>query len=859
LKKLIFAVVFILTIICATAYANEINPGDFIKMGSYNGSPIIWRCLESEEGRALMMSDSIITLKAFDAAGDAENDTYGFRTENGSNLWSDSTLRAWLNSDSDNVSYSGSVPNKNNVTENPYNTERGFLCSFSKSEKEVILDSEITTVINTCDLSRKSGGTAEHILNSNISDVLANYTESYVQTTTDRFFLPSVADVHNINTNVYIFSPLYEIAYPTNEAVMYSELKFPDMDLYDTWNYWLRDAVSYAQNSNLVRIVSKSGTVDYDSANNGVMGVRPMFYINTEKATFLNGTGTRNSPYSVRSGSWVEISDGDFSAEAGIGFALDVYCEGVENCEFKVYADGNLLDCSYDNIILPEGIYDITVAAVENGEILSMSDSVNVTVIEYTVDSLMLDTGFEGSNAYSGFAGYGTKGGSFEVIEDSEGKHLKMTSHPSGYADGTAPYLILPKVADNTEIIMISYDLKFTKDVSHSIFSLKFRPSANWLRTISYELTGKIVFKDYNGNKHVLKNDIALGEWHNYKLVYNIAESKATVFIDNKSQLVNENVCFNEFTLDYCNVSSSSADNVIYVDNMRQAVVKENAIYSVSYEKNGTTIMYADGENGTEGFRYAGFKEGSISNVYDSEEHGNVIKLTTVGNGGNSPYLLSPFISGLSNEVLLQADFKFPDAGKMSANILSVKTLPDSKWLYLLAVNTSGEIVLKGTTGSERVVVEKVDPNKWYRIRIIYNKSSHTATVSINDEIYTKVNLAFTDYEDFNYMNINAGTLYDGSEASMFVDNVRVSHSEAFVSPYETNIIRVMDPCNILSGYKLITAAYRGNRLNALDVTEISGSGKYIAELEAARGDETLKTFIVDNLESLRGIAMKNE
>ena len=111
MKRIIFVFLLIIALFALPAYADEVKQGDYIKFGTYNGLPIVWRCVESEDGKALMISDSIITLKAYDAAGDAGNDATGYRIKCGSNLWSSSTLRAWLNSDSDTVSYSGSVPN----------------------------------------------------------------------------------------------------------------------------------------------------------------------------------------------------------------------------------------------------------------------------------------------------------------------------------------------------------------------------------------------------------------------------------------------------------------------------------------------------------------------------------------------------------------------------------------------------------------------------------------------------------------------------------------------------------------------------------------------------------------------------
>mgnify|MGYP007101889272 CR=1 FL=1 len=43
--------------------------GEYIQLGTYNGAPIIWRHVDTDENGFLMISDKIITIKAFDGAG----------------------------------------------------------------------------------------------------------------------------------------------------------------------------------------------------------------------------------------------------------------------------------------------------------------------------------------------------------------------------------------------------------------------------------------------------------------------------------------------------------------------------------------------------------------------------------------------------------------------------------------------------------------------------------------------------------------------------------------------------------------------------------------------------------------------
>ena len=105
----------------------EIKLGDYIVLGRYNNKPIIWRCVDIDENGPLMLSDKVLTYRAFDAPG--ENDTYSdgrvqpeisypliylfmvpiiymdyihvkvpIRAIAGSNVWESSDIRSWLNS-----------------------------------------------------------------------------------------------------------------------------------------------------------------------------------------------------------------------------------------------------------------------------------------------------------------------------------------------------------------------------------------------------------------------------------------------------------------------------------------------------------------------------------------------------------------------------------------------------------------------------------------------------------------------------------------------------------------------------------------------------------------------------------------
>ena len=145
---------------------NDLSLGDSVELGSYEGEPIVWRVLHiSEDGTQLILvSDKILTMKAFDAA---ESGSYNYDGDKdywttvidpfkdadlearvrGSNLWCDSNIRTWLNSERENVIYEDQAPAASAMSEkkNGYSSEAGFLHGFTKEELDVLRETEIYT------------------------------------------------------------------------------------------------------------------------------------------------------------------------------------------------------------------------------------------------------------------------------------------------------------------------------------------------------------------------------------------------------------------------------------------------------------------------------------------------------------------------------------------------------------------------------------------------------------------------------------------------------------------------------------------------------------------------------------------
>lgn len=143
-------------IVVPEATENGIKIGDYIEFSKYNGKPILWRVINiNEDGSPMLLSDRILTFKAFDAKGDniGRDDQRNSRNQYGSNLWVASTLRQWLNSSDMKVDYKYNLPTSENVIFNAYDDEKGFLAdgNFTEAERNLILTSKIKVLIPEVD------------------------------------------------------------------------------------------------------------------------------------------------------------------------------------------------------------------------------------------------------------------------------------------------------------------------------------------------------------------------------------------------------------------------------------------------------------------------------------------------------------------------------------------------------------------------------------------------------------------------------------------------------------------------------------------------------------------------------------
>lgn len=148
------------------ADAVDLDLGASVELGTYGGEPIVWRVLHilKDGEQLILVSDQILTMKAFDAPesgkynSDGSNDYWAAEIEDkllesrvrGSNMWCDSNIRTWLNSEKENVVYEDQAPTASAMSEkkNGYSNESGFLHGFTEEERAVLRQMQVLTVGN---------------------------------------------------------------------------------------------------------------------------------------------------------------------------------------------------------------------------------------------------------------------------------------------------------------------------------------------------------------------------------------------------------------------------------------------------------------------------------------------------------------------------------------------------------------------------------------------------------------------------------------------------------------------------------------------------------------------------------------
>ena len=289
---------------------DSLKIGDYFTLGKYNDVPIVWRYVADDEHGKLIVSDKILALKAY---GD-------------SNFWEESYLRKWLNSSAADGEQNWGV-SKNFIwfTEGKMNlNEKGFLheTNFSPHERSVMKtvtqwtmlpEDHLNLAKNGNDKAYKAlkfaagmgspGDTFERDYYE-YSEFPKIYTGAAYEVT-DIVFLLDEMQIYNMLKNIGDLRALCAdgcIVYNTDYSGKYDFyfLRTPSMNL-------------EIAESTLIISDGKYGSGKSYSNN----GVRPAFYLDTDNAIILSGSGTLDDPYVIDGKTPSEVVSTDITAEIG--------------------------------------------------------------------------------------------------------------------------------------------------------------------------------------------------------------------------------------------------------------------------------------------------------------------------------------------------------------------------------------------------------------------------------------------------------------------------------------------------------------------------------------------------------------
>ena len=292
--SLLLAVILVLCPLQVMAADNKptIKIGDYIQMGTYEGTPIVWRCVAEDDNGPLMLSDRVLCdYMPYDAQTNKNNKTGSHRRNSwrdnfGSNHWRDSNIRSWLNSNAEAGKVDwlcGNPPTSASVypESSAYDQKEGFLRSFREDELGAIKTVKQRSIVSHPEYIAGyiDASGVDLPYNTTIDTVADGYDSAYYEDIWDRVFLLDVQQLKTVNDNL----SGYHIAKNRSNV---------------SWNYWLRTPITTCNHD--MRFVTPQGTILRDAPYKGYYGVRPAFYLNTDNYTVLSGTGkSANDPYVV--------------------------------------------------------------------------------------------------------------------------------------------------------------------------------------------------------------------------------------------------------------------------------------------------------------------------------------------------------------------------------------------------------------------------------------------------------------------------------------------------------------------------------------------------------------------------------
>ena len=289
----------------------QIQIGEYITMGEYDGIPIVWQVIH-QDGELLMLYCAEALLQGEYDASDHLIQISGIPVSHyGSSSWRTSDVRTFLNARDDVVFYDTdsefrmewllpylpkATEDFGTVAEPVYADEPGFLSGFSTLEQCLIETVSHQVIGAVTDTGHASTNYDADEYGTAFANAEAIYAKAGPVAFTDDVFLLSALEYKKY----VVDQDLQQFTY--NPYRDFAQIQFP---------FWLSDSVSMtsgvwdyygmahlAVNESFNPIYAHSGyggTVFY--SDNGRSIIRPACYINTSYLADLDGSGTFRDPY----------------------------------------------------------------------------------------------------------------------------------------------------------------------------------------------------------------------------------------------------------------------------------------------------------------------------------------------------------------------------------------------------------------------------------------------------------------------------------------------------------------------------------------------------------------------------------
>lgn len=334
LKRIFAMMMALLTMSSINVYAEneEYRIGAYYQIGKYNGTPIIWRCVSTDdENGILMVSDKILCFKAANAGENDKDTIHGDEHIYGSSFWEKSTIRQWLNStadtgniewlnyppDMEHIQPTFSIFDGNEITvynnTNFYADEAGFLSqnNFTESELSVLKTVNQWQALPSNKLDLATNGVSTPYITwytKEIGQGDSKYIGGIDRSSPSEMKESYIGAMKRVSDTVFLLDPsqINSLFEATGEITARSVISpSPEILVTESGNYtyWLRTPYNEISDANWpstsikFQLISEKGILGFTHSSATEEGVRPAFYLNEAAAQIKSGSGTEADPY----------------------------------------------------------------------------------------------------------------------------------------------------------------------------------------------------------------------------------------------------------------------------------------------------------------------------------------------------------------------------------------------------------------------------------------------------------------------------------------------------------------------------------------------------------------------------------